>query len=198
MASIACPKCSAPWPVDAAQLGAMNSCPICGANVSVMPFPALLREPAIKVQQPDSILSEGEASCFYHPKKRATVPCGSCGRFLCALCDVQLGGRTLCPSCLEAGRTKGKLSELESNRFLWDTTALVLATVPLLLCLYPSILGAPAALVVAIMGWNKPTSVVPRGRWRLWLAILLSTLQIAGWIVFFIMIVTGGFAAMGG
>ena len=43
----------------------------------------------------DALLSEGESSCFYHPNKRAVVPCDQCGRFLCTLCRVDFGQRVL-------------------------------------------------------------------------------------------------------
>jgi len=28
--------------------------------------------------------ADTEAACFYHPQKKAVIPCDSCGRFLCA------------------------------------------------------------------------------------------------------------------
>ncbi len=184
--SLACPKCSEPWPVQPAELAALSSCPACAKAVRVLAFPGLFRAATLTTAPTDHVLSEGEASCFYHPAKRATVPCAACGRFLCALCDVKLGDRNLCPGCVETGRTKGKLTELEPSRTLWDTSALILALVPLLLCYPVTLLTAPAAIAVAIIGWKKPTSVIPRGRWRLWLALILGSLQIISWIVLLI------------
>ena len=182
-ARLACPKCAAPWPESPAELAALTACPSCAKTARVLAFPALFREAVPVVAPLDQVLSEGEASCFYHPAKRAAVPCGACGRFLCALCDVKLGDRHLCPGCVETGRAKGKITELEPARTLWDTTALMLAAVPLVLCYPISILTAPAAVVVAIVGRKKPSSVIPRGRWRLWLALVLAVLQILGWLV---------------
>jgi hypothetical protein len=182
-ARLACPKCAAPWPESPAELAALTACPSCANTARVLAFPALFREAAPVVAPQDQVLSEGEASCFYHPAKRATVPCGACGRFLCALCDVKLGGRNLCPGCVESGRSKGKLTELEPSRTLWDTSALMLAVVPFVLCYPISILTAPAALVVAAVGRKKPSSVIPRGRWRLWVAGVLAVLQIIGWFL---------------
>jgi hypothetical protein len=190
-ASLACPNCSAPWPATPAELDALAACPACAKVTRVMAFPALFRAAATVVTPADQVLSEGEASCFYHPAKRAVVPCSACGRFLCALCDVKLGDRNLCPGCVEAGRTKGRLTELEPSRTLWDTSALMLAAVPLVLCFYVSVLTAPAAIAVAIIGWKKPTSVIPRGRWRLWLALILAILQIIGWIVLLVVVIKG-------
>jgi hypothetical protein len=187
-ASIACPKCSAAWPASPAELAALSDCPVCRQSVSVTAFPALLRAPVTVGAQPENLLIEGEASCFYHPAKRATIPCSSCGRFLCALCDVKIGERNLCPGCVETGRTKGKLTELEAGRTLWDSTALTLTLLPLVLCFYATILCAPAAIIVAIMGWRKPMSIVRRSKWRLWLAIIFGLLEIAGWIAFFVVL----------
>ena len=75
----------------------------------------------------EAIVVEGEAACFYHPGKRATVPCGVCGRFLCALCDLELNGRHVCPACLETSRRKGDLRNLDTRRMLYDSAALSLA-----------------------------------------------------------------------
>jgi hypothetical protein len=188
-ASLACPKCSSPWPTAPGELAMLTACPTCRHPASVTIFPALLR-PAASAVLPENLLMEGEASCFYHPAKRAAVPCSACGRFLCALCDVKLGDRNLCPGCIEAGRTKGRLTELEPGRTLWDTSALLLALLPLLI-LPVTLITAPAALATAVVGWKKPSSVVSRGKWRLWLAVVLAGLQIAGWVTFFVLLGTG-------
>jgi hypothetical protein len=190
-ASLACPNCSTPWPATPYELATLMACPRCQQTAAVTTFPALFRSAHRPAVAAENLLIEGEASCFYHPHKRASVPCSACGRFLCTLCDVKLGDKSLCPGCVESGRTKGRLTELEPGRTLWDTAAFVLATVPLLLCFYPSMLGAPAALVVALVGWKKPSSIIPRNKWRLWVAVILSTLQIVGWVIFVVVMVQG-------
>ncbi len=177
----ACPHCAAPWPVVPGEATGSRACPSCQRPGGLLIFSALHRLPPVE-EAAASLVVEGEASCFYHPGKRAAIPCGSCGRFLCALCDVKIGGRNLCPACVESGRTKGRFTELETGRTLWDTTALMLAVLPLVLCFYVSVVTAPAALVVSWVGWKKPSSVVPRGQWRFWVAIIAALLQIAGWI----------------
>ena len=189
-ATLACPKCSTAWPVVPAELTALAACPHCQTPLSVTIFPALLRT-AAPVALPESLLVEGESSCFYHPGKRAVVPCSACGRFLCALCDVQLGERNLCPGCVETGRNKGKLTELEPGRTLWDTSALMLALLPMVLCFYATLVTAPATLAVAFIGRKKPSSVIPRGKWRLWLAVIMAVLQIGGWVTFFVVLGLG-------
>ena len=71
-------------------------------------------------------MESDQASCFYHPNKKASVPCDNCGRFLCALCDVDFGGRRLCPACIEAGSGTESETTLDTRRILYDKLALFL------------------------------------------------------------------------
>ena len=180
-----CPHCATALSPTDFNGGGLTPCPGCHTPTQAQVYPAFLR-PAQAGALPQTIVAEGEASCFYHPDKRAAAHCATCGRFLCALCDVELGGRHLCPGCLESGQSKGTLSELETKRTLYDGAALVLAVAPLAasvtMVLAPlTLLTAPTAIIVALYGWNKTHSLVPRSRVRAILAILLGFLQIAGW-----------------
>lgn len=178
---VTCPKCHTILPEQVINTGAVDPCPACSIRIQVDVFPAFFK-PVETGGAGETILVDGEASCFYHPKKRATVPCASCGRFLCALCDVDLKGEHICPTCLETGQKKGKLIDLENRRTLYDSAALSLALLPLLM--WPvTLITAPAAIVTAIYAWNKPSSIIGRTRFRIYLAILFSLLEIAGWVV---------------
>ncbi len=146
--------------------------------MKVAVFPALLR--GIDPGKSGDVVIDEEAGCFYHPGKKAEVACDYCGRFLCSLCDLELGGKHLCPTCLEAGRKKGRITNLERHRTLYDSVALRLSLFPLILPWF-TLLTAPIALYLAISRWNAPTSVVGRGKGRLKVAIVLSGLQILAW-----------------
>ena len=178
--AIACPKCSAPLPQELWNGMALRPCPACETPVLVQVFPALSR-PIAQGRPAEIILIDGEASCFYHPGKRAVVPCAGCGRFLCAVCDVELNDRHLCPGCLETARKSRSLVELDRQRTLYDGAALVLALVPVLLCWPASILTAPAAICVAILSFFRPGSLVERTRFRAYLAIALALMQLTVW-----------------
>jgi hypothetical protein len=78
------------------------------------------------------------------------------------------------------GKSKGKIKNLENRRTLYDSVALSLAVLPLLI-FYFTIITAPMALYVAIRYWNAPRSIVHRTRIRYVFAILFATLQIVGW-----------------
>lgn len=180
---IACPKCKAVLGAEFFNQTAWQPCPSCANDLRVEVFPALFREE--KPVPAERIMAEGEAGCFYHPEKKAAVVCDACGRFLCSLCDVDFNGQHLCPSCLETGRQKGKISKLQPARTRHDRIALSLAVLPMLI-FYFTLLTAPAALFYAIWHWKSPGSIVPN--WRrlnLTSAIILASLQICGWLALF-------------
>ena len=185
---IQCPKCRA-WLVE----GVLNQpdftpCPACGVPLLAEAFPALFRKTAAG-QSAEAVMVEGESSCFYHPEKKAVLPCDGCGRFLCALCDCPLHGQHFCPACLEAGATKGKIKSLENQRMLYDKIALSLAILPLLI-FYFTIITAPMTLFVAIRYWKAPGSVVRRTKIRLIAAITIALIEIALWVLFFVILST--------
>ena len=181
MAVVTCTKCGFVLNETLFNQADWSPCPSCTSPLRVEVFPALFDDPA-PAQASQSVVVEGEASCFYHPNKKAVLPCEGCGRFLCALCDVELNGQHLCPACLESGQKKGKLSSLDNRRVLYDSLALTLALVPLTVILWPfTLITAPAAMFVAIRYWRAPGSVVQRTKARLILAMLLALGQIVGW-----------------
>jgi len=176
---IYCSSCQTPMWIDHPDPSAWVACPSCQAQQRTEIFPAFFQEQK-PGQAGETVLVEGESTCFYHPQKRAVVACESCGRFLCALCDIDLGSGHLCSSCIESGRKKGKLQNLENHRVLYDSLAIRLALLPMIV-FYVTAITAPATLYVAIRYWNKPRSIVPRTRVRFYIAILVATLQLIGW-----------------
>jgi hypothetical protein len=154
------------------------ACLGCGAETVPSIFPAAFRQLPDLLAMPTAI-TEGHASCFYHPQRTALVPCAACGRFLCSLCEVELAGQHWCPECLMSG-AKASGDRLELERMLHDSVALSLATWPLLI-FYFTLITAPATLVLCIKNWRKPTSIVRRSKWRLWVASLVAVLQLVMW-----------------
>ncbi len=187
-ATVSCTRCKATLLGDVFNHGELRPCPNCRNPIQVDVFPSFFRPPDIG-SSGEKVLFEGEASCFYHTEKKAVVPCDGCGRFLCALCDIELNDQHLCPACLESGKKKGKLKNLENKRVLYDRMALLAATIPLIL-VWPSLIAAPAALYVSFRYWKEPCSLVRPSKWRFVLASVLALLQIMGWTVFFVAIST--------
>lgn len=124
-----CGVCGGALRGETLNTGLPAPCPACGAQGVAWVFPALFRPVPAGVTGEDlsEVNGEGEAACFFHARKRATVPCDRCGRFLCRLCDLDFGdGRHLCPECLRAGRAERAMPELVNGRPVRDWVALVL------------------------------------------------------------------------
>ncbi len=180
---LACPRCKGALPETFYHAADLQPCPGCLMPLRMEVFPALWAEPEVG-QGGETLVTEGESSCFYHPTKRATVACESCGRFLCALCDLDLNGQHLCPTCLQTGKRKGKIAQLDHHRTLYDSMALTLAFAPLLVPIF-TIITAPCTLYTVIRRWNAPRSIVGRTRWRLVVAFIAAVLQVIGWFLLF-------------
>lgn len=176
-----CIKCSTPLPVEHLNSGELLPCPSCATPFRVEVFPAFFRE-AAKGASGEALLIDSEASCFYHAQKRAAVVCSTCGRFLCALCDVELDGAHYCPGCLEAGKDQGKIAAIDNTRHLYDTLALQLAILGLVI-FYFSPFTAPMAIYFAWKHRRAPSSIIRNpSKWRWILAIILGVLQLLGWL----------------
>jgi hypothetical protein len=153
-------------------------CGSCQSANTVRVFPAAFRNS--DAPTPGEAALEGEAACFDHPSKRAVAACSQCGRFVCGLCSVESHAEIWCPSCVAAGAGQAKAAKAETSRVLYDSTALTLPLASLLF--YPlTLIAAPASLVLSIMRWNRPLSLVRPNRWRFVAAILISLTEITLW-----------------
>src|SRR5580700_1778989 len=176
---VPCARCSMPLPRGGLDTSAGTACLSCGAENIVRAFPAMFAERSAAA--PEAALT-GEAACFDHPGKRAVAACQQCGRFVCQLCSVELGGAVWCPSCVAAGAGQARAANADAQRTLYDSIALTLPLISLLM--WPlTIATAPAAMVISISKWKQPLSLVRRSRWRFVAAIVVSLTMLAGWIL---------------
>jgi hypothetical protein len=161
----------------------LTACPSCSSLLRVDVFPAVYRTLPTG-QSGETLQLSNEAGCFYHPGKKAVTPCSTCGRFVCALCDVALSDRHLCPTCFEKGKSKRKIKSLENHRTCYDKIALMVATVPLLFY-FITLFTAPLAIYLTVRHWKTPSGIIHRTRIRFICAFILASLQITAWILFF-------------
>lgn len=107
--------------------------------------------------------------------------CDHCGRGLCSLCDLPVGGKHVCSACLGKLDKDGQIATLKNHEVLHDDIALALALIPILLWPF-TLVTAPLALFYAVRHWNAPkNSMLPRSRVRLYIACLFALVQCAGW-----------------
>ena len=158
----ACPSCRQPLPADPATLGTLGACPACTRPVRVTLLPGYHR-PAPTGAAPRPAVAPGEARCFFHADRHAEHPCDRCGRYLCALCDVPVGGRHLCPQCLAVDEERPGGGP-EPARVRWDRVAWWTLIAGFLLC-WPSLLVlGPLVIVLAVVRSQAPPSRVAASR----------------------------------
>ena len=87
--------------------------------------------------------------------------------------------------CLQAGRSKRRIENLENSRILYDSLALNLALWPMVF-FFVTLVTAPAVVYVVLRYWKAPASLLPRTRYRFVLALLAAIVQLAGWVIFFV------------
>jgi hypothetical protein len=176
---IHCPTCNARFEPDFLKVQGIHPCPGCSRPIRLDLYPVLFQSRA-NGSAGEAVAMEDEASCYYHPKKRAEIACEACGRFLCGLCDMEFNGRHLCPACMEVGQEKGKIRDLQNHRTLYDRLALAVAVLPIV-TIWLTLFSAPLAVFLAIRYWRAPGSLVRRSRVRFILAFLIACIQIAAW-----------------
>lgn len=180
---IECGTCQLPLRYSTFNKGDFSKCSSCGTPSLVYVFPAFFAHRQLGPAN-EGLLLDKEASCFYHPRKKAVTHCELCGRFLCSLCDVEFQGQHVCPACIRVGKEKGKIKDLEDSRVLYDDLALSVAIIPLLF-FFLTFVTAPISIYISVRYWNASGSIIPRTKIRFIIAIILSFLQITGWGLFF-------------
>lgn len=117
-----------------------------------------------------------QATCFFHPDKAFQACCQRCGRFVCALCDLQLGAEHVCPTCFERGRADTGAgagnAEWRYRDVHYDSIALTVGWGWILF--WPVIVAAlPAVIFLHVKYRKAPRSyLIPRSGWRFWGAYL--------------------------
>jgi hypothetical protein len=198
MAMVRCIACGYQIPAEALRTGAPVPCPMCRLEVKAVVLPAIGKITAVPPSLPAEAPGPGDAVCFYSPGRKATHTCGHCGVFISEAWTAKWGSETVCLKCLEDLRNRRKDARFEARRTLWDNAALGTALLPFGVCLPLALLGpmgppfmmialmgsvitAPAALALSLFAWKKPSSLVPRSRWRVVGALLLSLVQCVAW-----------------
>lgn len=166
-AAAMCPHCGgdvAPIETDTG----WQSCPSCANRLQICVWPVVYQN-----TKPAVALSD-QATCFFHPDKAFQACCQRCGRFVCTLCDLQLGAEHICPACFERGRVDSGVqagnAEWRSRDVLYDSIAATLGWGWILF--WPVFLAAVPMVIVLHVKYRKaPRSyVIPRSGWRFWVA----------------------------
>lgn len=181
--ALSCPRCQRVLDAGSWHDEHSGRCVRCSAEFEFFPFRALVAVRASHAAQ--AVVVAEESVCFFHAENRAEAVCEECGRLLCPVCAINLGGKKICPTCISSSKTSPS-AQLVRERSLPDNLALTLAVLPLLIWPF-TLVTAPVALWFSIRGWKHPGSVVRGvGRVRLILASLIAGVQIAVWLFFLV------------
>ncbi len=176
---ITCPKCGNPIIEAYHNTHRLESCIYCGQKNMVFAFPALHK--STNQTATSNPIDEGDAACFFHPQKKAVIPCETCGRFLCGLCDINFNGKHVCAACLESAKSKKKDVSLETTRTRYDNILISLAILPAFF-VFPTVITGPLTLILGIYWWKRPRGLINKGTFSYFLALFLATLQCLVWL----------------
>jgi len=175
-----CPHCRRGLEADSWHDAGSGKCRVCYADFEFVGFPAAVPRPKRVWARAKSAVAE-ETVCFFHLQNVADTICAECGRLVCTVCSITVSERVVCPSCV-AVPGKADAPAAVRERMLYDSTALGIALLPLLI--WPvTLLTAPFALGFTIHGWKKPSSLVRgRSRGRLIAAGIFAIVEIGVWV----------------
>ncbi len=171
-----CPKCRVTFVIPSAASFSEQDCSLCGTSSKFHLFPRYFREPEVIVKP--SLSHKGDATCVFYPDLKAEMICDECGSFLSSKAAVDWVGSTYCMPCLHHLREKKKETDFQAKTQLHDNRALALS----LFLLPVSLFTAPLAVFVLLKNRKSPGGFVPRGKFRWWLAMILSSGLTLGWL----------------
>lgn len=186
--AVTCPNCNGDVVPVATETG-WQSCPYCKKRLQIWLWPSMRHNTSATAAMPD------QATCYFHPDKAFHACCQRCGRFVCALCDLQLGAEHVCPTCFERGRAdtglNGGKAEWRHRDVLYDSIVLVIGWCWIIF--WPVIVAAlPTAIFLHVKYRRAPRSyLIPRSGWRFWVAyagfawiplLIISAIYIPRWI----------------
>ncbi|HEU4886548.1 MAG TPA: hypothetical protein VFV49_01585 [Thermoanaerobaculia bacterium] len=103
-----CPRCGQSLAAEEIRSGTLI-CPHCNHRFEATAFNPPQRKQAAAITEVMAVGPEGANACANHARNAATASCQRCGLFICALCDMNVGTGSYCPSCFERVRTEGTL-----------------------------------------------------------------------------------------
>ena len=150
----------------------------------VLYFPAIT-EKVESIELSSQVKLSEESACYFHEDKKAQCACSQCGRYLCALCDIEFNNEHICSSCIHSNKSKDKAGQYETKRVLHGSIALFVVFAPFAtLVLYVfAFLLAPFNIIYLIVTWKKPGPMYSNFKWRNWLAMIGSVAIVVGMII---------------
>lgn len=177
-----CPRCGVALTADWLRTGVIT-CPYCNRGFEATAFTPPPRK-QMATTEVVTVGPEGANACANHARNAATASCQRCGLFICALCDMNVGTGSYCPSCFERVRTEGSLhaAARRYRDFATMSRTFAIAGVPLTFMF----LGIPLGAMSMYYGFKARKQRRDEGRSTagVLFSILLGLLDVLGGIAY--------------
>lgn len=109
-----CPRCNVALTANWIRSGGIT-CRYCDGGFEATVFEPPQRQ-ELAAMEVTAVGPDGANACANHLRNAATASCQRCGLFICALCDMNVGTGSYCPSCFERARAEGTLTAARRYR----------------------------------------------------------------------------------
>jgi hypothetical protein len=140
-----CPQCEKPLPLTSTA-GNQQVRPGCGHAFEGTFFSP--RGDRAASAAADAALVEAPP-CVSHARNAAEAICERCGAFICAVCRIEIEGRTLCPACFERLQSEGSLAAVKTRFRDFAGLARITALLGLVFAIFAVAIG-PLAVFYAV------------------------------------------------
>lgn len=169
-------------------------CSICHLQVNGETF-----NPVAPVIHGPELAMDQDATCVYHPHKRAVQVCQGTGNFICALCAVEIKGKSYSVQYLESQAGKEKVAEI-GTPFLRRPDRAVRNIFVALVLPYSDVIVFASFPLWAVYGYVKCRQMAKLrrensiyhdvvGKWHIAINAILLSLLLAGWLALLIALV---------
>ena len=174
--TIPCPRCRRPIDLGLITSAPDYRCPNCSRQFETVRFEVAV--PNVVVVEMSDGHTDAAQPCSTHPRNAAVTSCQRCGAFMCALCRIDVDGKTLCPSCFERLSTEGSLESSRTTFRDYAGLSSVSATGGCLIWFIGFILG-PLAIYFGIKGLKQKKQMGERdGVVGIWVAMTLGVVEV--------------------
>ncbi|HVS29849.1 MAG TPA: hypothetical protein VMS98_00200 [Thermoanaerobaculia bacterium] len=187
---VRCPCCRQQIDAAAIQTSRHAVCPACLGEFNAVRFDPPARVAALP-RLVTGTLDAGQP-CASHARNAAVTSCQRCGSFMCALCRIDVDGRTLCPTCFDRLSTEGSLHSTRTTFRDYSGLASVSATAGCLLVVVLGLLFGPLTIYYAVKAFKlKKEMGEEDGKGFLWVAITFGVIETVVGIFFLGALVMG-------
>ena len=183
---IRCPRCRRSIDVSAIVSSPDARCPLCSRTFEAVRFEPLVRSGFV-AQGIDGRLDAAQP-CANHSGNAAVTSCERCGSFMCALCRIDLDGRTLCPTCFERLSAEGTLESTRTSFRDYGGLATV-AVVAGVFLWFLSVLFGVLAIYYGVKGLRQKKQMGERdGVIGVWIAMFFGSLEAIGGLALIVLL----------